>query len=129
MHRILNSRKIASSDAARGIPPRGTRAAWANLCLATTLALCFSSVAAADVVSGRVYGEDGSPKASATFTATPVRKGQPVQFKSDASGNFSVYLDPGRHTITLSSDPTLEGTVDSYSQPVQQDIHLKKRGK
>jgi len=82
----------------------------------------------ADTVSGRVYGQDGKPVPNMTFTAKPA-KGEPVEFKTNAAGNFSTYLDPGRYTVTPSGGPDLQGVIDSYPQPVQQDVHLKKEGK
>jgi hypothetical protein len=41
-------------------------------------------------------------------------------------GNFSVYLDPGKFTISYSADPSLTGVIESFPQPRQQDVHLKK---
>jgi hypothetical protein len=97
-----------------------------TLFLAFAFALFLSSSALADAVSGRIYGIDGKPAQNTTFTARPA-KGQAVEFKSDASGNFSVYLEPGRYTVTSGADATVEGLIESYPQPVQQDVHLKKR--
>ena len=95
------------------------------------LGLCMlglPSLAMADIVSGRVFGPDDKPLVSAMLTAKNA-KGEATNFKSDASGNFSVYLDPGKYTVTYSGDATVEGTVDGYPQPFQQDIHLKKKAK
>ena len=92
------------------------------------VALLFPGLAMADAVSGRVYAPDGKLAPNMTFIAQPA-KGPAVMFKTDASGNFSVYLDGGRFTVTSSTDATVEGTIESYPQPVQQDIHLKKREK
>ena len=103
-----------------------TRTRWTRLCLAIGFALCVPLSATADAVSGRAYGPDGKPVPNATFTARPA-KGEAVQFKTDPSGNFSVFLDPGRWTVSPSADATLQGGIDSYPQPVQQDIHLKRK--
>ena len=105
---------------------RTKRITWISLGLTLILALLLPADAMADAVSGKVYGTDGKPELNKTFTAQPA-KGQPVQFKTDAAGSFSVYLDPGRYTVISSADATVEGVIESYPQPVQQDIRLKKR--
>ena len=95
------------------------------------LGLCIlglPSLAMADIVSGRVFGADDRPLVSATLTAKNAR-GEATNFKSDASGNFSVYLDPGKYTVSFAGDATVEGTVEGYPQPFQQDIHLKKKAR
>ena len=101
-------------------------AAWTRLCVSVLFAILFPVSVLADAVSGRVFAPDGKPEPNKTFNAQSA-KGQAVAFKSDASGNFSLYLDPGRYTVTSSADSTVEGVIESYPQPVQQDIHLKKR--
>ncbi len=125
MQRTRLSSKATTLAPSRGRCPGGTRTIWVSLCLAMAFALGLPPGATADAVSGRVY-LDGTAVTNTTFTARPAARGRAVQFRSDASGNFSVYLDPGRYTV-LSSDGTLEGSVDSYPQPVQQDIHLRRR--
>jgi len=96
-----------------------------NLCLALTFAILLPLAASADIVSGRILDADEKPIVNGTFTAKDA-KGQPTTFKSDPKGNFSVYLDPGKHTVTSSADPSLSGTIESFPQPRQQDVHLKK---
>jgi hypothetical protein len=108
--------------------PGGISARLLALSVANILILLAPFSAMADTVSGRIYGPDAKPLANATFTAKPA-KGDAVEFKTSASGTFSVYLDPGRYAITAGSDAGLEGVIDSYPQPVQQDVHLKKGGK
>ncbi len=127
MRRTLIPPRIEILVPTRGILPRSTRTTGTSLCLAIAFALCLPASATADAVSGRVYGPDKKPVPNTTFTAQP-EKGQAVKFSSDPSGNFSVYLDPGKYTVKSSADDTLEGVIESYPQPVQQDIHLKKRG-
>src|SRR6266568_4618748 len=83
---------------------RGTRTIWVSLFLGMAVTLCIPNIAKSDAVSGRVYGLDGKPKDNTTFTATPVAGGEAVEFKSDASGNFSVYLEPGRYKVRPSGD-------------------------
>ena len=96
-----------------------------NLCLALAFAILLPLAASADIVSGQILGADEKPIVNGTFTAKDA-KGQPTTFKSDPKGNFSVYLDPGKHTVTSSADPSLSGTIESFPQPRQQDVHLKK---
>jgi len=79
----------------------------------------------ADGISGRVYDLNNTPVANATLTAQS-QNGDSVDFKTDKSGNFSVYLDPGRYDVYSKDDSSLKGSIESYSRPVQQDIHLKK---
>ena len=79
----------------------------------------------ADAISGKVYGPDGQILKSRSFTVVTPRG--PVEFSTDDSGNFSVYLDPGRYTVRPKDDATLEGLVTSYPQPAREDIHLKKK--
>jgi len=94
--------------------------------LAAVVAMSFASTAAADIVSGRVLGADQKPIVNGTFTAKDA-KGGATTFKSDNVGNFSVYLDPGKFTVTSSADATLTGVIESLPQPRQQDVHLTKK--
>jgi len=101
------------------------RKAWTTLCLAIAVAIWIPALASADIVSGRIFGLDEKPIANGTFTAKDA-KGGTTSIKTNAMGNFSVYLDPGKFTITYSGDATLTGTIESFPQPRQQDVHLKK---
>src|SRR5215469_11415996 len=100
---------------------------FARWCLAVGLGLFLPGLAMADVISGRVLGPDEKPVLNATLTAKDA-KGQTVTFKSDKSGNFSVYLDPGRYIVSNGADPSVEGVIESLPQPVQKDVQLKKKG-
>jgi hypothetical protein len=93
--------------------------------LTIAVALLLPAIAAADIVSGRIFGLDEKPIVNATFIAKSA-KGEATTFKSDKMGNFSVYLDPGRFTVTSSTDATVTGTIESAPQPRQLDVHLKK---
>ncbi len=99
---------------------------WPVFLVGIALALCMSVSARADAVSGRVFGPDGKVLPNRTLTAE-TGKGQVVDFKTDGSGNFSVYLDPGKYTVRPKDDAGLEGIIQSYPQSVQEDIHLKKK--
>ena len=101
------------------------RNVWATLFLAIAVSACFSSVASADIVSGRIFGLDEKPIVNGTFTAKD-SKGATTPIKTNAMGNFSVYLDPGKFTLSYSADPSLTGVIESFPQPRQQDVHLKK---
>jgi hypothetical protein len=98
-----------------------------RLCVAAALLLVAPFTVMADTVAGRMYGVDEKPIANATFKATPA-KGAAVEFKTNGTGAFSVYLDPGRYTVSPSADPGIQGIINSFPQPVQQDVHLKKTG-
>ncbi len=99
---------------------------WIAVILAAVVALAFATPAAADIVSGRVLGTDNKPIVNGTFTAKDA-KGEATTFKSDNAGNFSVYLDPGKFTISSNADATLTGVIESSPQPRQQDVHLTKK--
>jgi hypothetical protein len=101
------------------------RKGWTPLCLAIAVAIWIPAIASADIVSGRIFGLDEKPIANGTFTAKDA-KGGATAIKTNAMGNFSVYLDPGKFTISYSADPTLTGVIESFPQPRQQDVHLKK---
>jgi hypothetical protein len=99
-------------------------------CTAVILAAFFTMVlalpAAADIVSGRILAADDKPIVNGTFTARDA-KGETTMFKSDKTGNFSVYLDPGKFTVSSNSDAALTGVIESFPQPRQQDVHLTKK--
>jgi hypothetical protein len=98
---------------------------WTRTCLGIAVVLCLVVSAWADFVSGRVFGPDGRILPNATFTAE--NAGQNVNFATDNSGNFSVYLEPGTYTVHPSADNTVEGVIHGYPQSATEDIHLKKR--
>jgi hypothetical protein len=102
--------------------------AWASRCLVLAFVAGLAVPAGADGISGRVYGPDGKPLPNTTFTARP-EKGEAIDFRTDPSGNFSVFLDPGRYVVSFKADASLEGVIESSSQPVQQDVHLKKKAR
>ena len=117
MHATMSRRGRRSSAQAPG--------ARFSLLLLLPLLSLLGGPAAADGISGRVYAPDGKALPNAILTARP-EKGPVVDFKTDASGNFSVFLDPGRWVVSVRADASLEGVLESSSQPVQQDVHLKK---
>ena len=94
--------------------------------LVIVAAIGFPRPASADIVSGRIIGADEKPIVNGTFTARD-SKGETTTFKSDKTGNFSVYLDPGKFTISSTADATLTGVIESFPQPRQQDVHLTKK--
>ncbi len=111
-----------------GHTARRSPAAGAPLLLLLAALVAGSPGALADGISGRVFGPDGKPLPNAILAARP-EKGPPVEFKTDGSGSFSVFLDPGRYVVSPRGDTSLEGVLESYSQPVQQDVRLKKAGR
>ena len=94
--------------------------------MALAFAILLPLAARADIVSGRILGADEKPVVNGTFIAKDT-KGQATTFKSDPKGNFSVYLDPGKFTVSSSADPSLSGTIESFPQPRQQDVRLTKK--
>lgn len=88
-------------------------------------ALCVPVSASADIVSGKVLGPDEKPLVNGTFTAKD-SKGEATPFKTDKTGSFTVYLDPGKFTVTSTTDATVTGVIESFPQPRQQDVHLTK---
>ncbi len=110
------------------VSTRNSWTAWARLCMVLAFVAGLAVPARADGISGRVYGPDGMPLPNTIFTARP-ENGAAVDFRTDPSGNFSVFLDPGRYVVSSKADAFLEGVIESYSQPVQQDVHLKKRAR
>ena len=105
--------------------PKIKPTAWTTLCFAIAGAIWFALPASADIVSGHVLGPDEKPILNGTFTARN-SKGETTMFKTDKSGNFSVYLDPGKFTVSSSADAGLTGVIESFPQPRQQDVHLTK---
>jgi hypothetical protein len=96
------------------------------LCFAIALTIGYPTAALADIVSGHIFGPDQKPIVNGTFTAKD-SKNEATTFKSDKDGNFSVYLDPGKFTISSNMDPALTGIIESFPQPRQQDVHLTKK--
>ena len=110
----------------RAIRPTGAMTTRSSLWLAIAFVLLIPVLAMAGPVSGRIYGPDNMLVRDTTFNAKLAKGGKPVEFKIDSSGYFSVYLDPGRYTVSPKGDDTQHGEVDSTPEPVQQDIHLRK---
>src|SRR5437763_1479401 len=95
------------------------RTAWAaGAILTIAVALWLPASAMADIVSGRIFGLDEKPILNGSFSAKNA-KGEATTFKSDKMGNFSVYLDPGRFTVSSTTDATLTGVIESAPQPKQ----------
>ncbi len=127
---MLCTPRIDISGPSRRAQPGNTGTTWAGRLFAIAFTLWLPMSANADFVSGRVYDPGGSVLPNATFVVE-TGKGEAVNFKTDESGNFSVYLEPGRYTVHPvrdgKPDPSLEGIVESYPQSAHQDIRLKKR--
>src|SRR5437016_879531 len=101
------------------------RIIWIAVCFIVAAALCLPSTARADIVSGRILGLDEKPIANGSFTAKD-SKGEATPFKTNKDGNYSVFLEPGKFTVSYSGDATLTGTIESFPQPRQSDVRLKK---
>ncbi len=123
---MLSSRTLANAEILKPTPraPRVCiRRGHHGVGVVLAFVLCFAIPTRADLVSGHVYGPNGELLPNRSFTIQETKG----QFNTDASGNFTVSLDPGHYTVRPTNDDSLEGSITSYSQPVQQDIHLGKR--
>ena len=124
------STKLRLPIALRRFITVGMRSRLSLLCVASLFALMLPTTTKADFVSGRVFGPDGKVLPSSSFVVESA-KGEAAKFKTDASGSFSIYLDPGKYTVHRlqgdKPDNSLEGTIASYPQAAEEDIHLKKK--
>jgi len=107
------------------IQPFRRRIVWVAACLVLAATLILPSIAIADIVSGKVLGPDDKPILNGSFTAKDA-KGGTTPFKSNNDGNYTVFLEPGKYTVTYGADATLTATLESFPQPRQSDIKLKK---
>lgn len=87
---------------------------------------CVALYAWADVISGNVYGPGGELLKSATCNVF-LDGSEVTTFTTDASGYYSVFLKPGRYKVRPKGNDALEGDLESYPQPVRQDIRLRQR--
>ena len=97
-----------------------------NPLLTIVFVFCLALCAWADVISGNVYGPGGELLKSASFSV--FLDGSAVTtFTTDASGYYSVFLKPGRYKVRPKDNAALEGDLESYPQPVRQDIRLRQK--
>lgn len=122
MRHAHNTMEIGSSAPSREIRPWS---AWLVLCVTIAFALLLPTPTHADQISGRVYDPSGVVMKDRTFTAQRGRDST-ITFRTDPSGNFSVYLDAGRYEVHPQNDSSMVGEIKSYNQPVDQDIHLSR---
>ena len=105
---------------------------WYACLIAAGVALLTTVPLHADMVSGRVYDSGGKAVAGKTFAVKNSKGACVKQFETDQAGNFGVFLPSGRYSVGYpAADKDCSkvkdlGVIESYSQPVQQDIHLKK---
>jgi hypothetical protein len=104
---------------------RDRRILWIAVCFVLAAVLSLPSIAMADIVSGRVLDANEKPILNGSFTAKDAKGGM-TGFKSNKDGNYSVFLEPGKYTVTYTGDATLTGAIESFPQPRQSDVHLKK---
>jgi hypothetical protein len=78
-------------------------------------------------VSGRVYDASDNVSKGKTFDVLNQADKPVSTFTTDASGTFTVYLDPGTYKVRPKGDDTVEGTIASAPQPVRQDVRLHRR--
>jgi hypothetical protein len=93
------------------------------------LALSISVPAKGDLVYGRVYGAEGKFQPRNAFTLKDSTGRTVQEVKTDEYKGYSVFLSPGTYKVefTDKDNALWVGEIESYPQPVRQDIHLKKR--
>ena len=107
--------------------PQNARAQRAKLCLVIGLALCFPTAVTADVVSGQVYDPAGVLLTNQTFRVLGEGDAVVATFTTDASGHFSVFLQPGAYRVRRQGADDMEGEIKSLPQPARQDVRLTRR--
>jgi hypothetical protein len=106
---------------------------WFSSLMAAGIFILSAAPLRADLVSGRVYDSGGKAVTGKSFTAKNSKGVCVKQFDTDKAGNFGVFLPSGRYSVGYPppNDDCAKlkelGVIESYSQPVQQDIHLKKQ--
>jgi hypothetical protein len=105
---------------------------WPACLVVAGIVIFASTPLKADMVSGRVYDSNGKPVTGKSFTVKNSKGSCVKQFDTDQAGNFGVFLSSGRYSVGY-APPNQDcskfkdlGVIESYSQPVQQDIHLKR---
>lgn len=104
---------------------RHYRMLWIAVCFVLAAALSLPSIAMADIVSGKVLDANEKPILNGSFTAKDA-KGGTTPFKTNKDGNYSVFLEPGKYTVIYAGDATVAGAIESFPQPRQSDVRLKK---
>jgi hypothetical protein len=98
---------------------------WIAVCFVLAAALSLPSIAMADIVSGKVLDANEKPILNGSFTAKDAKGGM-TPFKTNKDGNYSVFLEPGKYTVIYAGDATVAGAIESFPQPRQSDVRLKK---
>lgn len=104
---------------------------WIIVCLAFTLAFCLAIPAEADMVYGRVYDETGRLQCGEKFTIKgkdPNGNIFSVEVSTDkGDGSYRISIPPGTYKVEfIKNNDTLEAWIQSFPQPIRQDIYLKK---
>jgi hypothetical protein len=76
-------------------------------------------------VYGVAQNPEGKPLASCTFSVLASSGEQIREVKTDASGRYTVFLQPGIYAVRVGSD--LEGVLQALVQPSRQDIRFRRR--
>lgn len=100
------------------------RAIGTALYLMTALALCMPRQAHAGMVYGRIHDETGRVQPKLTFSVED-SAGKPVKEneKTDDKGGYSINLAPGIYRVKSGNKTAV---IRSGSEPIRQDIHLRK---
>lgn len=80
------------------------------------------------MVYGRLYA-DGKIQPNKSFTVRDTNEKVVGDVSTDGSGNYSIFLPPGTYSIEYkdSNNTMWRAQIDSYPQPVRQDIYLTKK--
>lgn len=100
---------------------------WTIVSMAFTLLLCLAISAEAGMVSGRVRGADDNFEPGDEFIVFDAQERRfPVT--TDQNRNYSILLPPGVYRVEFKkNDLVWEAWIQSSTQPVHQDIILRRR--
>ncbi|PWB80922.1 MAG: hypothetical protein C3F08_03190 [Candidatus Methylomirabilota bacterium] len=101
-----------------------SRVVGTALCIITALALCVPRQTNAAMVYGRILDEAGRVQPTLTFSVED-SAGKTVKEneKTDDKGGYSINLAPGIYRVKSGNKTAV---IRSGSEPIRQDIHLRK---
>jgi hypothetical protein len=110
-------------------PPFSRAKTGRTLLALAALLLCLPFAAHAGLVYGRVFGAETQFKPRDTIVIKSSNGQQVKTVKTDEYKGYSVYLPPAIYRVEFrdASNAIWEASIESYPQPVRQDIYLKKR--
>jgi len=100
-------------------------ATWTGTCLMMVLVFCLPTGAEAGLVYGRVYGAEGEFEPGDAFTLI-ISEARRIEVKTDKFKGYSISIAPGMYDVEFTKNKKWKAVIQSYPQPVRQDIHLKE---